>query len=69
MSVYSRCSHMRPFTGGADVEVFVWLALMPLTGRGHQLRAHCAGLAVAADGSLLVADDVGQAVWRVSYAP
>ncbi len=28
-----------------------------------------AGLAVAADGSLLVADDVGQAVWRISYAP
>ncbi len=26
-----------------------------------------AGLAVAADGSLLIADDVGQVVWRVSY--
>ncbi|HIJ63881.1 MAG TPA: sorbosone dehydrogenase, partial [Rhodospirillaceae bacterium] len=25
------------------------------------------GLAVAADGSLLVADDVGQTVWRISY--
>jgi len=28
-----------------------------------------AGLAVAADGSLLVADDVGEKVWRVSYRP
>jgi glucose/arabinose dehydrogenase len=28
-----------------------------------------AGLAVAADGSLLVADDVSGAVWRVSYQP
>jgi glucose/arabinose dehydrogenase len=28
-----------------------------------------AGLAVAADGSLLIADDVGQVVWRVRYAP
>jgi glucose/arabinose dehydrogenase len=28
-----------------------------------------AGLAVAADGSLLVADDAGNAVWRVSYRP
>jgi len=28
-----------------------------------------AGLAVAADGSLLVADDVGNVVWRVSYRP
>ena len=27
-----------------------------------------AGLAIAADGSLLVADDVGQVVWRISYA-
>ncbi len=26
-----------------------------------------AGLAVAADGSLLIADDVGQRIWRVSY--
>jgi len=28
-----------------------------------------AGLAVAADGSLLIADDVGQVIWRVSYRP
>lgn len=28
-----------------------------------------AGLAVAKDGSLLIADDVGQVIWRVSYAP
>lgn len=28
-----------------------------------------AGLAIARDGSLLVADDVGQKIWRVSYAP
>ncbi|MGB8275944.1 MAG: sorbosone dehydrogenase family protein, partial [Alphaproteobacteria bacterium] len=27
------------------------------------------GLAVAQDGSLLVADDVGNKIWRVSYAP
>ncbi|MEJ1967800.1 MAG: hypothetical protein WDN03_04055 [Rhizomicrobium sp.] len=26
-----------------------------------------AGLAVAGDGSLLIADDVGKVVWRVSY--
>jgi glucose/arabinose dehydrogenase len=26
-----------------------------------------AGLAIAADGSLLIADDGGRAVWRVSY--
>jgi glucose/arabinose dehydrogenase len=26
-----------------------------------------AGLAIAADGSLLIADDAGGAVWRVSY--
>ena len=25
------------------------------------------GLAVAKDGSLLIADDVGEVVWRVSY--
>ncbi len=28
-----------------------------------------AGLAVAADGSLLIADDTAQSVWRISYAP
>ena len=28
-----------------------------------------AGLAIARDGSLLIADDVGQKIWRVSYPP
>lgn len=28
-----------------------------------------AGLAIAADGSLLIADDVGQVIWRISYLP
>jgi glucose/arabinose dehydrogenase len=27
-----------------------------------------AGLAIAADGSLLIADDTGKAIWRVSYS-
>jgi glucose/arabinose dehydrogenase len=27
------------------------------------------GLAIAKDGSLLVADDVADAIWRVSYRP
>jgi glucose/arabinose dehydrogenase len=32
-----------------------------------QVWGRPAGLAVAADGSLLIADDVGQTIWRVSY--
>ena len=28
-----------------------------------------AGLAVAADGSLLIADDIGGVIWRISYEP
>jgi glucose/arabinose dehydrogenase len=32
-----------------------------------QVWGRPAGLAVAADGSLLIADDAGGAVWRVSY--
>ncbi len=40
--------------------------------RGHdraRVWGRPAGLAVAADGSLLVADDTGGAIWRISYAP
>jgi glucose/arabinose dehydrogenase len=33
-----------------------------------QVWGRPAGLAVAGDGSLLVADDVGQTIWRISYA-
>ena len=32
-----------------------------------QVWGRPAGLAVAADGSLLIADDAGGVVWRVSY--
>jgi glucose/arabinose dehydrogenase len=34
-----------------------------------QVWGRPAGLAVAADGSLLVADDVSQRVWRITYRP
>jgi len=34
-----------------------------------QVWGRPAGLAVAGDGSLLVADDVAQAIWRISYRP
>jgi len=34
-----------------------------------QVWGRPAGLAVAADGSLLIADDVSDAIWRVSYGP
>ena len=32
-----------------------------------QVWGRPAGLAIAGDGSLLIADDVGQTIWRVSY--
>jgi glucose/arabinose dehydrogenase len=32
-----------------------------------QVWGRPAGLAIAADGSLLIADDVGQTIWRISY--
>jgi glucose/arabinose dehydrogenase len=34
-----------------------------------QVWGRPAGLAIAGDGSLLIADDVGQTIWRVSYGP
>jgi glucose/arabinose dehydrogenase len=37
--------------------------------RRAQVWGRPAGLAVAADGSLLIADDVANAIWRVSYRP
>jgi glucose/arabinose dehydrogenase len=36
-------------------------------GRDHGFIGRPAGLAVAKDGSLLIADDLAQVVWRVSY--
>jgi glucose/arabinose dehydrogenase len=46
---------MTGFRVGGDTKAEVW-------GRP-------VGLAVAGDGSLLVADDVGQKIWRISYRP
>ena len=39
------------------------------TGVPAEVFGRPVGVAVAADGSLLVADDVGQVIWRISYAP
>lgn len=60
-----------PFAGGRPVggyEAFAtgfWIG-----GEGHaRVWGRPAGLAIAADGSLLIADDAGGVVWRVSYEP
>ena len=39
------------------------------TGVPARVFGRPVGVTVAADGSLLIADDVGQAIWRISYAP
>ena len=58
-----------PFRGGRPVghyenfAVGFWAA----GDRRAQVWGRPAGLAVATDGSLLIADDVGQTIWRVSY--
>ena len=56
-----------PFEGGRPAG----LPRDVLTGFLHedQARGRPVGVAVAADGALLVADDVGNAVWRVTPAP
>ena len=48
---------------GPPVEV-----LTGFLGPGGEARGRPVGVAIAADGALLVADDVGNAVWRVSAA-
>ncbi len=60
-----------PFEGGRP-QGYYETFLSGFWARGEaraEVWGRPAGLVVAADGSLLVADDVGQAVWRVSYAP
>ncbi len=60
-----------PFREGrpvGDYEVFA----TGFWARGHdraRVWGRPAGLAVAADGSLLIADDTGGAIWRIQYAP
>ena len=56
--------------GRGDGELYGWLELRPLTGRKHQLRAHCAaalGGAIVGDfkyGALIVNDNTSaQTVW------
>lgn len=58
-----------PFEDGRPVGHYVnFLTGFWLSGRQPaRVWGRPVGLAVAADGSLLVADDVGQVVWRVEY--
>ncbi len=63
-----------PFKGGRPIgpyENFVtgfWDGIVK-PGSPARVWGRPAGLAVAKDGSLLVADDAGKVVWRVSYGP
>jgi len=53
----------RPAGGYENFATGFWFA----GAETAQIVGRPAGLAVAADGSLLIADDTGKAVWRVSY--
>ena len=57
-----------PFSGGlpSDPPVDV---LTGFVGPEGEARGRPVGVAIAGDGALLVADDVGNTVWRVSRAP
>lgn len=60
-----------PFEHGRPVGYYEnFVTGFRLDGGGRaQVWGRPAGLAVAADGSLLIADDVGQVIWRLSYRP
>ena len=53
----------RPIGGYENFATGFWFAGQETA----QIIGRPAGLAVAADGSLLIADDTGNAVWRISY--
>ena len=53
----------RPVGGYENFATGFWFA----GDETAQIYGRPAGLAVAADGSLLIADDTGNAVWRISY--
>jgi glucose/arabinose dehydrogenase len=53
----------RPAGGYENFLTGFWIA----GTRTAQVWGRPAGLAVAADGSLLIADDVSNTIWRVSY--
>ena len=56
-----------PFAGGAPSGLPTDV-LTGFLGPGGEARGRPVGVAVAADGALLVADDVGNTVWRVARA-
>lgn len=56
------------FEGGRPVEAQDFLKGF-LTDRGRSQFGRPCGMAIAADGSLLLSDDSGGVVYRVSYAP
>jgi glucose/arabinose dehydrogenase len=57
-----------PFANGVPSGLPVDVLTGFIDSRGHA-RGRPVGVAVARDGSLLVADDVGNTVWRVSSKP
>jgi glucose/arabinose dehydrogenase len=55
-----------PFAGGHPSGEPIDVLTGFLTPRGDDAMGRPVGVAIARDGSLLVADDVGNTVWRVS---
>ena len=60
-----------PFEGGRPKGTYETFASGFWAGGSDtaQVWGRPAGLAVAADGSLLIADDLGQVIWRIRYDP
>ena len=61
--VYVPFENQRPLGGYENFALGFWLA----TSDGADVIGRPVGVVVANDGSLLIADDVGQAIWRVRY--
>ena len=56
-----------PFGGGKPTGAYSVFASGWLAGDGRKMHGRPADVAVAKDGSLLIADDSGDLVWRISY--
>ena len=53
--------------GEDNMHIGVTVALQPGRGPARVAWGRPVGLTIARDGSLLVADDVSQTVWKVTY--